>query len=98
MKLDVTFEENAWDSYIRGLEDGDTVSGSYLLTLLEGESEDVFEDAFQILRQKSYLRKRGEVRRNKRRRIFSSPLRCNHILNRRDRSTPHPIILQSRRN
>jgi hypothetical protein len=47
MKLDVTFEENAWDSYIRGLEDGDTVSGSYLLTLLEGESEDVFEDAFQ---------------------------------------------------
>lgn len=49
MKLDVTFEESAWDSYIRGLEDGDTVSGSYLLTLLEGESEDVFEDAFQML-------------------------------------------------
>ena len=47
--LEFAFEESPWESYIRGLEDNDTVSGSYLLTLMEGEEEDAFEDAFQML-------------------------------------------------
>lgn len=51
MKLDLTFEESPWESYIRGLEDNDTVSGSYFLTLMEGETEDAFEDAFQMMEE-----------------------------------------------
>lgn len=49
MNLDITFEESPWESYIRGLEDGDTVSASYLLTLMEGETEESLEDAFRML-------------------------------------------------
>lgn len=51
MSLALTFEESPWESYIRGLEDGDIVSGSYLLTLMEGESEEAFEEAFQMLEE-----------------------------------------------
>ena len=50
-ELDFSFEESPWERYIRGLEDNDAVSGSYLLTLMEGEEEEAFEDAFRMLEE-----------------------------------------------
>lgn len=52
MKLDLTFEESPWEAYIRGVEDGGAISASYLLTLMEGESEESLEEAFQLLEDK----------------------------------------------
>lgn len=47
--LDFSFEAAPWEAYIRGCEENDNVSGSYLLTLMEGEEEAAFEEAFQML-------------------------------------------------
>ena len=47
--MDFSFEESPWERYVRQLEEGDTVSGSYFLTLMEGENEDTLEEAFLAL-------------------------------------------------
>lgn len=49
MNLDVTFEESPLEAYLRGLKDGDTVSASYFLALVECEGEESLEDAFRML-------------------------------------------------
>ena len=45
--LDFTFESSAWEEYIDGA--GTSVSAAQLLTLLEGESEQDFEDCMLLL-------------------------------------------------
>ena len=47
MKLDLTFEESPWESYIRGLQEDEVIDGEYILALLEGETEEAFEEALQ---------------------------------------------------
>ena len=45
MKLDVTFEESPWESYIRGLQEDEVIDGEYVLAAMEGETEEAFEEA-----------------------------------------------------
>ena len=49
--LDFTFETSPWEQYAARLEDHDIVSASQILTLLEGESDEIFEDAFRQLEE-----------------------------------------------
>lgn len=49
--MEFAFEESAWELYSRHLEDNDIVSASRLLTLLEEESEESVENAFQTLEE-----------------------------------------------
>ena len=49
--LDYSFEKTPWEQFAGQLEDNDTVSASYILTLLEGESEDTVEEAFQTMEE-----------------------------------------------
>ena len=44
---DFTFEESAWELTMKTLKKGDEVSAARFLTLLEGETEEVLEDAFR---------------------------------------------------
>lgn len=44
-----SFEETPWELFSGKLNQGDVVSASRFLTLLEGESEDTLEDAFRTL-------------------------------------------------
>ena len=50
-ELDYSFEDSPWEKYLRQLKQSDTVDAAYLLTLMEGESEDAVEDAFQMLEE-----------------------------------------------
>ena len=45
--LDFSFEETPWEHYIRGLVEDQVVDGEYILALLEGETEEAFEEALQ---------------------------------------------------
>ena len=47
--LDFSFEESPWERYLRSKQAGDVISAANLLTLLEGEEEQSFEDALQEL-------------------------------------------------
>jgi len=47
MKLDLTFEESPWESYIQGLQDDEAIDGEYVLALMESETEEAFEEALQ---------------------------------------------------
>ena len=47
--LEYSFEETPWDRYLKTMQAGDCVSAANLLTILEGEEEDVFEEALQQL-------------------------------------------------
>ena len=47
--FDFTFEETPWELFAEKLCMGDTLSAARFLTLLEGENEQVVEDAFQTL-------------------------------------------------
>ena len=49
IELDFSFEESPWEHYLRGLEENSVVSGAYLLTMMEGESEETLEDAFLMM-------------------------------------------------
>ena len=50
-EFDFTFEETPWEQFVNALEDYDVVSASEILTLLEGESDEAFEDAFHQLEE-----------------------------------------------
>ena len=50
-RLDISFEENPWQTYRMTLQMGDTVSAATLLTLLEGYSDEVLEDALQDMEE-----------------------------------------------
>ncbi|MBR2889104.1 MAG: sigma-70 family RNA polymerase sigma factor [Oscillospiraceae bacterium] len=47
--MDFTFEQSPWELFAEKLKWGDRVSAARFLTLLEGESEDAVEEAFQTL-------------------------------------------------
>jgi len=49
--LDISFEENPWQSYRMTLQMGDKVSAATLLTMLEGYSDEVLEDALQDMEE-----------------------------------------------
>ena len=50
--MEFVFESSPLEMYISKLQSGQTVSASYLLTLLEGEEEALVEQAFESLRDK----------------------------------------------
>lgn len=50
--MEFVFESSPLEMYISKLQSGQTVSASYLLTLLEGEEEALVEQAFESLREK----------------------------------------------
>lgn len=43
--LDFSFEDSPWERFTQGLMEEEGIDGEYVLTLLEGESEDAFEEA-----------------------------------------------------
>lgn len=49
MDLDVTFEDTPWETLLKGMEPGGSVSAVSLLAALEGEDEDQLENAFQAM-------------------------------------------------
>ena len=49
MNFDISFEESAWDSFLRTKQLGDTVSAAELLTILEEEEGPQIEDALEDL-------------------------------------------------
>lgn len=52
--LDFTFEDSPWDMYLRTKGPGDRVSAVQMLTMLEGEEEQVLEDALQDLEERGF--------------------------------------------
>ena len=50
-RLDISFEENPWQSYRMTLQMGDTVSALTLLTMLEGYSDEAMEEALQEMEE-----------------------------------------------
>ncbi len=51
--MDFTFDETPWELTLRNLVSGGSLSAARFLTLLEGEEEEVLEDAFQDLEERS---------------------------------------------
>ena len=45
--MDFSFEENPWEVYARGLQEDEVIDGEYILALMEGETEEAFEEALQ---------------------------------------------------
>ena len=45
--LDFSFEESPWERFARGLQEDEVIDGEYILALMEGETEDAFEEALQ---------------------------------------------------
>ena len=43
--LDFSFDDSPWERFIRGLTDDEVIDGEYVVTLLEGETEEAFEEA-----------------------------------------------------
>lgn len=52
---DLQFEEPGWLSALGQLPEGSSLSASRFLTLLEGEDEDAFEEALQLLNEKHIM-------------------------------------------
>ena len=52
--LDFSFEESPWESYVRGLQEDEVIDGEYILALLEGETEDAFEEALQWIEDSNH--------------------------------------------
>ena len=49
--MDFVFESSPWENYLQQLKPGQSISASYLLTLLEGEDEQTVEQAFADMEQ-----------------------------------------------
>lgn len=47
----ITFEQSPWEIAVQNMQKGDSITAMRLLTLLEGEEEDVVEEVFQTLLQ-----------------------------------------------
>lgn len=50
--MEFIFEESAWEQMISGMPAGASLSAAKLLTVLEGETEETAEQAFQLLEEK----------------------------------------------
>lgn len=52
MNLDITFEESPWELTLQSLQPGTALSAARFLTLMEGETESVMEEALMALEEK----------------------------------------------
>ena len=50
--LDFTFDESPWEAFLENAKPGERVSAAKLLTILEKESDEVAEEAFQYLEER----------------------------------------------
>lgn len=50
--LEFSFEQAPWEAYLSGIQPGGTVAASALLTMLEGETDDTIEEAFELLEER----------------------------------------------
>ena len=50
--MDFTFEDSPWEQALNCLQQGENISAARFLTLMEGESEQALEDAFDLLESK----------------------------------------------
>lgn len=53
--LDFSFDDSPWELFLAGKHPGDSVSAAHFLALLEQETEEAVEDAFQALEAKELL-------------------------------------------
>ena len=53
--IDVTFEQTPWQTALEQLEEGSTIGAGRFLALLEGQSEEDFEEALQLLNEKHIM-------------------------------------------
>lgn len=53
--LDFSFDDSPWELFLAGKQPGDSVSAAHFLALLEQETEEAVEDAFQALEAKELL-------------------------------------------
>lgn len=53
--LDFTFETDGWETELEQLPCGSGISAAHFLTLLEGEEEDAFEQALQLLNDRQIM-------------------------------------------
>lgn len=54
-QLDITFEEPHWERHLKTLTPGSAIGASAFLTLLEGETEEAFEEALRLLQENRIL-------------------------------------------
>ena len=52
MELDFTFEQNPWEAELQKLSQGESLSATSLLSMMEQEPDEAMEDAFGILEEK----------------------------------------------
>ncbi len=54
-KLEISFEESPWEELLKNAQPGERISAAAFLTLMEGEPEEDWEDAFQGMEEKGLL-------------------------------------------
>lgn len=52
--LEFSFEESPWEKYFSRLQEDEVVDAATMLTLLEGEEEEAFEEAFQMIEESDH--------------------------------------------
>ena len=52
--LDFSFEESPWEQYFARLQEYEVVDAATMLTLLEGEPEEAFEEAFRMIEESDH--------------------------------------------
>ena len=52
--LEFSFEESPWEKYFSRLQEDEAVDASAMLTLLEGEDEESFEEAFRMMEESDH--------------------------------------------
>ena len=50
--MEFVFESSPWERYLQELQPGQSISASYMLTLLEGEDEETVEQTFALMEEK----------------------------------------------
>ena len=55
MELDYSFDLSPWETLLNGRKKGDTLPAGSFLALLEGESAETVEEAFQAVEDKELL-------------------------------------------
>ena len=52
--LEFSFEESPWEQYFSRLQECEVVDAATMLTLLEGEEEEIFEEAFRMMEENDH--------------------------------------------
>lgn len=53
--IDYQFEQTAWEAFLESAREGDTISAAALLSMLESETDEAVEDAFQVILEKDLV-------------------------------------------